>query len=289
MTNRIRMLAGLVVLALACSGVPGVDAAVAQVLSLVPRLTVSPAGAPAASQPGATSGAVYYVGASGCDDAGAGDAQTPFCTFEQATSRLLPGDTLIITADTYTDRLVLSEITGTVGAPIVVRGEGRDTVVFDGGCSTFPCAVEDVSWPWDEEAGMVNIVDSGYVMLQDVTVQNVIAAGVSVLRGRGIVVDNVRIDGTGNAGMLLKYLSDLSDPQRCRARPDGLPRGGRYSHRRARGAVGRGRLPFRGGKQPRARHAQGRHRRQGEFERWRPAQQLGGMELLGRDLCQRSG
>ena len=171
--------------------------------------TVSPF--PITSAPSSTTGeATYYVSQTDCSDTGPGDEQTPFCSFETALGRLQPGDTLVIQAGTYTGRLAVTGLAGTAGAPIVIRGESRDGVVFDGACPDFPCSINDVPWAWDDETGMVSVQDSSFIVLRDLTVQNAIAAGVNVFGGTDIVVENITICGTGNAGMLFKYLSNLT-------------------------------------------------------------------------------
>lgn len=157
----------------------------------------------------AANGSTYYVGQAGCSDTGPGDGQTPFCSFATALGHLTPGDTLVIKAGTYTERLVANGLAGQAGSPIVVRGESRDTAIFDGGCPSFPCGINDVTWGEDEEAGMVSIRDSSFVTLRDVTVQNAIAAGVDVVGGSDIVAENIVIDGTGNAGLLFRQTSNL--------------------------------------------------------------------------------
>ena len=170
-------------------------------------------GRAAASTPSAatgSSGVVFYVGQADCDDAGLGNASTPFCSFGTALDRLEPGDTLVVKAGIYTERLVVSEINGRADAPIIIRGESRETVIFDGGCPEFPCSVNAVNWEWDEETGMVSVEDSRFVILRDLTVRNSIAAGVNVFGGSGIVVENVTIDGTGNAGLLFLHTSNLT-------------------------------------------------------------------------------
>ena len=162
-------------------------------------------------------GTTYYVGQTNCSDTGPGDYQTPFCSFETALAHLQPGDTLIIKAGTYTERLVVTGLAATTDAPIVIRGESRDTVIFDGGCPDFPCSINDVDrdlwWDlveWASVEGMVNIQDSSFITLRDFTVQNAIAAGVSVFGGTGNVITHVTTNGTGNSGLLLADTANLT-------------------------------------------------------------------------------
>lgn len=166
---------------------------------------------------GGSGGATYYVGQAGCSDAGPGGSATPFCSFGTAIDRLGPGDTLVIMAGTYFERLMAEGLAGTRDAPIVIRGEERNATVLDGGCPSFPCSIYDVDedeWrglvEWGDVEGMVNIAESSYLTLSDLTVRNVIAAGVNVNGGAGTLLENVVIDGTGNAGLLLEQTSGLT-------------------------------------------------------------------------------
>ncbi|MFQ5421900.1 MAG: right-handed parallel beta-helix repeat-containing protein, partial [Anaerolineae bacterium] len=153
-------------------------------------------------------GVVFYAGGEACRDDGSGDADEPFCTWATAVSHLQPGDTLEILPGTYTERLAINGLRGTADNPITIRGQSRDAVVFDGGCPGFPCGLNDVAWEWDI-TGLISINDSEYVILHDLTVQNVIAAGVDVFGGRGITVANVRVDGAGNPGLIFEQTADL--------------------------------------------------------------------------------
>jgi hypothetical protein len=152
----------------------------------------------------------YYVGGDDCSDAGLGDHTTPFCSFETALGVLQPGDTLVIKASTYQERLEVTSLSGAAGNPVTIRGESPGSVILDGGCPEFPCSENDVDWQWDDETGVVSIKDSRFVTLQDINVQNAIAAGISVFGGEGILLENMEIRRTGNAGLLVKYMSALT-------------------------------------------------------------------------------
>lgn len=190
--------------ALACSLGPSPTTTPVQ----LPVAPTWPIEAPPELTPSTSTAGTYYVGPSDCSDTGPGDDQTPFCSFETAAARLQPGDTLIIKAGIYRERLAIEGLSGSPAAPIEIRGESRDAVIFDGGCAGFPCGLNDVMWEWDF-TGLVSIQESNFVTLRDLTVQNAIAAGVSVFGGTGIVVENVRIDGIGNAGLIFEHTSNL--------------------------------------------------------------------------------
>lgn len=193
--------------ALACTILTGSGGAITPAPTAVSPPTAAPL---ATATLVAVSGATYYVGRDACDEDGSGDGQSPFCSFDTALARLQPGDALVIKAGVYTERLVITGLSGSAESPILIRGEARDSVIFDGGCPEFPCPLDSVSWPGDEETGMISVQDSQWVIVSDLTAQNVIGVGVNVTGGNGITVSGVAVNGAGNAGLLFKYLSDLT-------------------------------------------------------------------------------
>jgi hypothetical protein len=79
--------------------------------------------------------------------------------------------------------LEVTGLSGAAGNTVTIRGESPGSVIFDGGCPEFPCSENDVVWQWDDETGVVSIKDSRFVTLQDISVQNAIAAGISLVGG----------------------------------------------------------------------------------------------------------
>lgn len=152
----------------------------------------------------------YYVGQTGCNDAGPGDQQTPFCSFEAALGRLQPGDTLVIQAGVYTEPLLVEGVAASADAPIVIRGAARDAVIFDGGCPEFPCSADDVNSDQNWE-GMAIIIGGDYVTLSDITVRNNIGMGITIEGGDHTTVTNTLIDGMGNGGIIVE--GDPVNPQ----------------------------------------------------------------------------
>ncbi len=148
-------------------------------------------------------GTAYYVGQAGCSDAGPGDEQTPFCSFQTALDRLLPGDMLIIQAGVYAEPLLVEGIAGRADAPIVIRGESRDAVIFDGGCPDFPCRANDVNADQNWE-GMVIVTGGDYLTLSDITVRNNIGMGITIEGGNHTTITNTLIDGMGNGGIIVE-------------------------------------------------------------------------------------
>ncbi|NOY98280.1 MAG: hypothetical protein GXP40_03610 [Chloroflexi bacterium] len=169
-----------------------------------------PANVPTPVNSEAIAAGAYYVGQTGCSDTGPGDSQTPFCSFETALDNLKPGDTLVIQAGVYTETLLVEGIAGTADAPIVIRGESRDAVIFDGGCPGFPCSVDDVNADQNWE-GMVFITGGDYLILSDLTVRNNIGMGITIEGGNHTTVTNVLVDGLGNGGIIVE--GDPVNPQ----------------------------------------------------------------------------
>ena len=120
-------------------------------------------------------------------------------------ARLQPGDELVVKAGTYTERLTVDGLTGRRDAPIVIRGESRNEVIFDGGCPEFPCPIDKVAWhdEWGLD-GLISFRDSDHFALRGVTVRDAVAHGVRIEGGKGIAVEDVLIDGTGSGGLVLE-------------------------------------------------------------------------------------
>ena len=71
-------------------------------------------------------------------EAGETHRVSPDDDLAKAVARLKPGDTLLLTKGTYEGRMVVENLHGTAEAPITIRGESRNGVVFDGRCRQFP-------------------------------------------------------------------------------------------------------------------------------------------------------
>ena len=156
--------------------------------------------------------------------------------------QLQAGDTLVIQPGTYTERIIISDIQGLPDAPITIRGENAEDVIFEGGCMTFPCDITEFHWDfaewemarWDlswELDGFISIRNSQHLILSNLTVQNVAMEGVHIESGSHLVVHDIEVDGTGNGGIIaigvnhliidgnylhnnqLGYLDKRGDPQ----------------------------------------------------------------------------
>lgn len=104
----------------------------------------------------------FYLHTAG-HDTSAGTLAEPWQTFSHAVSQLQAGDTLHLRAGNYSERLILSAITGTAEAPIVIQNYPSETPVIDGGTLTVPSG---------GRAGLVVVENCDYVKLQGLTIQN---------------------------------------------------------------------------------------------------------------------
>ena len=120
-----------------------------------------------------------------------------------AAAGLAPGNTLLLAPGVYHQRLVLDGVAGTADAPVTIRGEARDRVVFDGGCPRYPCPLDAVDWDAGIGVrGLVAVTESAHIVLRDFTVRDAIAFAVEIDGSREITVANVLIDGAGHGGLI---------------------------------------------------------------------------------------
>ena len=77
-----------------------------------------------------------YVSTAQEDPAGDGSRAHPWATLEKALPRLVPGDTLVLRGGIYRDVPVIT-LHGTERAPITLRAEVGETVIFDAGIADF--------------------------------------------------------------------------------------------------------------------------------------------------------
>ncbi|MCK6579511.1 MAG: right-handed parallel beta-helix repeat-containing protein [Anaerolineae bacterium] len=163
----------------------------------------------------------FYIGLNNCSDSGSGSAVQPFCTFEHALLQLRPGNTLIIQPGIYTRRVIVDSLVGLPESPIIIRGEDTAAVIFDGGCSTFPCDITEFNWEftewdmvdWDlswELDGFISIRDSHHLVVRDLTVRNVAMEGVRMEGGDNLVISGITVDGTGNGGIVANGSNNLA-------------------------------------------------------------------------------
>src|ERR1700741_2727616 len=69
-----------------------------------------------------------------CGRSSANFLTSNFTNYTTFLSGLLPGDTLLLTAGTYTNQLNLNNLNGTASNPIVIMGEGNSTLFLGNAC-----------------------------------------------------------------------------------------------------------------------------------------------------------
>jgi uncharacterized protein (TIGR01370 family) len=153
-----------------------------------------------------------YFSQTNCSDNGSGSADQPFCDFDVAVSHLQPGDTLIIQDGEYNGRYHIENLQGNPNAPITIRGQSREGAIFDGGCPHFPCPINEIELATgdDDETGLINLLNSQHIILQNLTLQNSIGAGLSINNGSDITIQDTTISGTGNPGLLAQNVDGLA-------------------------------------------------------------------------------
>lgn len=147
---------------------------------------------------------IYYVASVSCDDTGLGNYDVPFCSLSEAVSHLQAGDHLIIRNGLYTRQGLIEGLSGTATEPIVIEGETRNGVIIDGGCQVYPCEFSTVNFEGDQETGQLQINTSSHLVIRNLTIQNTIGSGISVLNGENIQLEQLTIVSTGNSGILVK-------------------------------------------------------------------------------------
>ena len=77
------------------------------------------------------SATTYYVSPSG-KDTNKGSIQNPFATLQQAASVMKPGDVCYLREGRYHEALVIDDLHGSFGSPIVFSAYEDEEVVLDG-------------------------------------------------------------------------------------------------------------------------------------------------------------
>jgi len=81
---------------------------------------------------------ILYVdrGNASCSDSGSGTSAQPFCTINAAASRVVAGQTVLVSSGTYNERVTVSS-SGTATAPIIFAAAPGTTPTVTGGTSGF--------------------------------------------------------------------------------------------------------------------------------------------------------
>ncbi|MBN2388589.1 MAG: right-handed parallel beta-helix repeat-containing protein [Anaerolineales bacterium] len=148
----------------------------------------------ATSFPTAPASAVYYVSPNG-DDANPGSEALPWRTIQKAAEMLAPGETVLIIAGTYSER-VIPQRSGTAEGFITYAAYPGHTVIIAG---------TDVEIP--EWGGLFEISNQAYIRVSGLTIINAQAnphnPGLLVEHSSQIIVANNTIRSTNDSGIAI--------------------------------------------------------------------------------------
>ncbi|MCC6749125.1 MAG: right-handed parallel beta-helix repeat-containing protein [Deltaproteobacteria bacterium] len=133
----------------------------------------------------------YYAAKTGCSNTGPGSKAYPFCSAAKGASLLKAGDTLIIGAGTYAERLVVSEVPGTATAPVTIKAAPGAVVVFDG--SRVPV----------DDAGLIHVEFSSYVTLTGLTARLSRYYGINVSGSSNVTLSAMKVDTSQHGGIVV--------------------------------------------------------------------------------------
>jgi hypothetical protein len=145
------------------------------------------------------SAATYHVATNG-SDSGDGSTAHPWLTIQHAADRVQPGDTVSVSAGTYTGFTI--EQSGTQAAPITFSGTG--TVNIDGAATSNRDAIE---------------VDGAYVAIEGFTVTHATRAGISVIVADHVTIRGNKTDQNGKWGIFTAFANnvDIEDNETSRS------------------------------------------------------------------------
>ena len=115
---------------------------------------------PPGSDPGQTTR--YYVSPEGSDDNSGRTETAPFASLQFAADTLAPGDTLVLLAGTYNERVVVQR-SGTAKNPLVIMNQPGDEAIIDG------TGIEISNFGYD---GLFEVVSQHHVKLIGLRVEN---------------------------------------------------------------------------------------------------------------------
>jgi hypothetical protein len=125
------------------------------------------------------------------NDSNDGSATSPWRTIQTAANAVMPGDTVMIQAGTYTGFVVSAR--GTAQAPITFTGVGA--VNIDGAATV------------DRDA--VHIEGASYVVIEGLRVTGAKRAGISALECDHITIRNNHVDANARWGVFSSFCDDL--------------------------------------------------------------------------------
>jgi hypothetical protein len=119
---------------------------------------------------------------------------TPFCTVQIGVNKLLAGDTLTITDGVYSTGKILVKTSGTVDKPIVIQGQGRETVLD----------AQGKSW---SEYGILHVQGRSFITIKNLSLINSPWYGMQVSGSKFVTVDNVFSSHHRMSGFVFDQLS----------------------------------------------------------------------------------
>lgn len=157
-----------------------------------------------------SAGAVYYVAPDG-SDADPGTPARPWRTVGKAAATLQPGETVLIRAGTYHERVV-AERSGTAGAPITYAAYPGETATIDGtGLDLLQwTGLFDLSGRDHITVKGLHVVNStragiladtcGNIVIEDTTTTNTYSSGIDVWNSHDVVVAGNEVVQANNGG-----------------------------------------------------------------------------------------
>ena len=121
-----------------------------------------------------------------------------FRTIEEAIDNVQVGDTILIKAGTYHERIYI-ETSGTQAKPIVIKNYKNDKVIIDGTGITW-----DGTW-----GGLLHIDRCSYIKVSGLTIQHSTHAGIFLDNAHYVNIENMKTYDTFSSGIGVWNCSDI--------------------------------------------------------------------------------
>ncbi|MDX9850377.1 MAG: InlB B-repeat-containing protein [Anaerolineaceae bacterium] len=142
----------------------------------------------------------YYVSSSGNDD-NPGTFTQPWRSIQKAANVLVAGDTVLIRAGTYNERIIPNN-SGSPGNYITYAAYPNEKVVLDGNGINFS----------KSEEGLIHVKNKNYIKLQDLTIQNSTDMGIYVvgtynprILTSNIILSNLEVLNSNNEAIKVMF------------------------------------------------------------------------------------
>jgi polygalacturonase len=139
-------------------------------------------------------GTTYYVSDVGGDDTFPGTLGQPFKTIQHAVDTVVAGDTVLIKAGSYNERVVFST-SGSQALPITIQAFDAGVVIDGTGISWNPPNATD---PFN---GLFDLFSVNYVTIQNLNLMNSTYAGFFMENCTNITISNCQTDNTVSSGI----------------------------------------------------------------------------------------